>query len=148
MVFWTTYLVPIHCNVDRWAEKMRLLPKMRGKSPPLGTVQCVTTSCTVASCWRDHSCGRRTDMIYPSHERTLSLPPETTRHITSYPICQLFRTRKARIVITNYTILSQKIRYIDGSSAFLTSDDFIRSNEIIRTKWPTYVVIGHFVLMM
>ena len=35
---------------------------------------------------------------------------------------------------------------LDRSPAFLTSDDFIRSNEIIRTKWPIYVVIGHFVL--
>ena len=37
---------------------------------------------------------------------------------------------------------------LDQSPAFLTSDDFIRSNEIIRTKWPIYVVIGHFVLMI
>ena len=35
---------------------------------------------------------------------------------------------------------------LDRSPAFLTSDDFIRSNEIIRTKWPIYVVIRHFVL--
>ena len=35
---------------------------------------------------------------------------------------------------------------LDRSPAFLTSDDFIRSNEIIRTKWPIYVVISHFVL--
>ena len=33
------------------------------------------------------------------------------------------------------------------SPTFLTSDDFIRSNEIIRTKWRIYEVIGHFVLM-
>ena len=39
-------------------------------------------------------------------------------------------------------------RYIDRSPAILTSDDFLRSNEIIRTKWPIYVVIGHFVLMI
>ena len=37
-------------------------------------------------------------------------------------------------------------QYVDRSPAILTSDDFIRSNEIIRTKWPIYVVIGHFVL--
>ena len=37
---------------------------------------------------------------------------------------------------------------LDRSLVFLTSDDFIRSNEIIRTKWPIYVVIGHFVLMI
>ena len=35
---------------------------------------------------------------------------------------------------------------LDRSPAFLTSDDFIRSNEIIRTKWPIYVVIGHLFL--
>ena len=31
-------------------------------------------------------------------------------------------------------------KYIDQSPAFLTSDNFIRSNEIIRTKWPIHVV--------
>ena len=35
---------------------------------------------------------------------------------------------------------------LDRSPAILTSHDFIRSNEIIRTKWPICVVIGHFVL--
>ena len=35
---------------------------------------------------------------------------------------------------------------IDWWPAILTSDDFIRSNEIIRTKWLIYVVIGYFVL--
>ena len=35
---------------------------------------------------------------------------------------------------------------LDRSPAFLSSDDFKRSNEIIRTKWPIYVVISHFVL--
>ena len=35
---------------------------------------------------------------------------------------------------------------LDRSPTILTSDDFIRSNEITRTKWPFYVVIGHFVL--
>ena len=29
---------------------------------------------------------------------------------------------------------------VDQSPAFLTSDNFIRSNEIIRTKWPIHVV--------
>ena len=36
---------------------------------------------------------------------------------------------------------------LDRSPAFLTSDDFVRSNEIIRTKRQN-VVIGHFVLMI
>ena len=35
---------------------------------------------------------------------------------------------------------------IDWSPAFLTSDNFIRSKENIRTKWPIYVAICHFVL--
>ena len=35
---------------------------------------------------------------------------------------------------------------LDRSPAILTSDNFIRSNKIIRTKWPIYVAIGHFVL--
>ena len=30
------------------------------------------------------------------------------------------------------------IKYIDRSPAILTSDDFIRSNKIIRTKWLIY----------
>ena len=38
------------------------------------------------------------------------------------------------------------IRQIDWSPAILTSDDFIRSNEIVRRKWQTYQVIRHFVL--
>ena len=38
--------------------------------------------------------------------------------------------------------------YLDQSPAILTSDNFIRSNEIIRTKWLIYVVIGHFVLII
>ena len=35
---------------------------------------------------------------------------------------------------------------LDPSPAFLTSDDFITSNEIVRTKLPIYLVISHFVL--
>ena len=31
---------------------------------------------------------------------------------------------------------------LDRSPAFLTSEDFIRSNEIIRTKWPVYCIIA------
>ena len=45
-----------------------------------------------------------------------------------------------------WKFIEQDRFYVDRSPAFLTSDDFIRSNEIIRTKWPIYVVIGHFVL--
>ena len=35
---------------------------------------------------------------------------------------------------------------LDQSPAILTSDDSIRSDEIVRTIWPIYLVIGHFVL--
>ena len=31
---------------------------------------------------------------------------------------------------------------LDRSPAFLTSEDFIRSNETIRTKWPIYCIIA------
>ena len=34
------------------------------------------------------------------------------------------------------------------SHAFIIPDDFIRSNEIIKTKGPIYEVIGRFVLMI
>ena len=33
---------------------------------------------------------------------------------------------------------------INQSPAFLTSDDFVRSNEIVRKKWPIYEIISHF----
>ena len=42
----------------------------------------------------------------------------------------------------------RQVELLDRSPAFLTSDDFVRSNEIIRTKRQIYVVIGHFVLMI
>ena len=47
-----------------------------------------------------------------------------------------------------YRFLSFLRAKIDWWPAILTSDDFIRSNEIIRTKWPIYEVIAHFVLMI
>ena len=47
-----------------------------------------------------------------------------------------------------FDISSIYVDLLDWSPAFLTYDDFMRSNEIIRTKWPIYVVIGHFVLMI
>ena len=43
---------------------------------------------------------------------------------------------------------SRVFSLLDRSPAFLTFDDFIRSNEIIRTKWPIYEVISYFVLMI
>ena len=42
-------------------------------------------------------------------------------------------------------LLGQNIQ-IDHIPAFLISDDFITSNEIVRTKLPIYLVISHFVL--
>ena len=39
-------------------------------------------------------------------------------------------------------------QYSDRSPAFLTSDDFIRSNEIVRIKWLIHEEIRHFVLMI
>ena len=38
-------------------------------------------------------------------------------------------------ILTFYKILTSQL---DQSPAILTSDDFIRSNEIVRTKWPIY----------
>ena len=37
---------------------------------------------------------------------------------------------------------------LDRSPAFLTSEDFMRSNEFVRTKWSIYYIISHFVLML
>ena len=52
-------------------------------------------------------------------------------------------------VYTSLNITTHSQFTLSGRSpAFLTCDYFIRSNEIIRTKWPIYVVIGHFVLMI
>ena len=57
-------------------------------------------------------------------------------------VVNLLRQTKGK----NSTI--QLLIQLEQSPAFLTSYDFIRSNEIIRTKWQIYVVIGHFVLMI
>ena len=35
-------------------------------------------------------------------------------------------------------IMKWEALQLDRSPAFLTSDDFIRSNEIVTTKWPIY----------
>ena len=43
----------------------------------------------------------------------------------------------------------QKYIYLDRLPAFRTSDDFLRSNEIVRTKWLIYwAIISHFVLII
>ena len=51
-------------------------------------------------------------------------------------------------ISNKYLMKLRTLKNIDRSPAILTSDNFMRSNEIIRTKWPIYVVIGHFVLMI
>ena len=33
---------------------------------------------------------------------------------------------------------TKKVDIFDQSPAILTCDDFVRSNEIVRTKWPIY----------
>ena len=38
----------------------------------------------------------------------------------------------------HFQLSRTKILILDGSPAILTSDDFIRSNEVFRTKWPIY----------
>ena len=52
------------------------------------------------------------------------------------------------IVQENYCAIGNNVKYsarqkilpwyMDQSPAILTSDGFIRSNEIVRTKWPIY----------
>ena len=56
------------------------------------------------------------------------------------------RSFEISFIVTLKLQIYKNTAEIDQSPAILTSDDFIRSNEIIRTKWPIYVVIGHFVL--
>ena len=60
-----------------------------------------------------------------------------------------FKNRKLPLFVNNCNYLGPDHleSIILESPAILTSaDDFIRSNEIVRTKWPIYQVIGHFVL--
>ena len=47
-------------------------------------------------------------------------------------------------ISNKYLMKLRTLKNIDRSPAILTSDNFMRSNEIIRTKWLIYV--GHFVL--
>ena len=51
--------------------------------------------------------------------------------------------------VLNRSLFRNKQRFsfvLDQSPAILTLDDSIRSDEIVRTIWPIYLVIGHFVL--
>ena len=41
------------------------------------------------------------------------------------------------------TNILKSIKVKDSSPAFLTSDDFIRSNEIIGTKWLIYYLLSY-----
>ena len=52
----------------------------------------------------------------------------------------LFILRKNQFMYTN--------NLLDQSPIFLTSNNFLRSKEIIRTKWSIYVAFGHFALMI
>ena len=60
--------------------------------------------------------------------------------------CSIFNKKSATFlspILLHYCAL-----LLDRSPAFLTSNDFIRSNKIIRTKWLIHVVISQFVLMI
>ena len=45
---------------------------------------------------------------------------------------------KSKTSLKLFSCSGWKIMYLGRSPAFLTSDVFIRSNEMIRTKWPIY----------
>ena len=60
-----------------------------------------------------------------------------------FMIVMLFNYTKEWVKnVSNYTPNSRpptfKFTLLDRSPAILTSDDFIRSNENVRTKWPIY----------
>ena len=40
-----------------------------------------------------------------------------------------------KVIMENFWV---QIVHLDRSSAILTSDDFVRSNEMVKTKWPIY----------
>ena len=52
---------------------------------------------------------------------------------------------KTYLILQKKKKIGQSSKYVDQSPAFLISDYFVRSNEIVRTKWPIY---GHFVQMI
>ena len=58
--------------------------------------------------------------------------------------------KNPHMTMRSFIVLLRNLLYIVRliTCYILTSDDFIWSNEIIRTKWPIYVVIGHFVLII
>ena len=78
----------------------------------------------------------------------LDLGIENTAHyfLKSFRI-RLFSSNKyKRTCKLQMQIMKWEVLQLDPSPAFLTSDDFVRSNEIVRTKWPIYQIICHFVL--
>ena len=73
--------------------------------------------------------------------------PDIKMTNTLNQLAQFIDAFSKRDIWNNVIIIGNAfLYYIGGSPAFLTSDDFVRSNEIIRTKWPIYQVIRHFVL--
>ena len=58
----------------------------------------------------------------------------------------LHKFRPDITLIKNYIPFLYKVP--GQSPAFLSYDYFVRSNEIVRTKWLIYQVIGHLVLMI
>ena len=60
-------------------------------------------------------------------------------HKRTYEILKNLYTCYISFDLVNYVnelAFKRKLSHLDRSPAFLTSDDFIRSNEIIKTKWP------------
>ena len=78
----------------------------------------------------------------------LDLGIENTAHyfLKSFRI-RLFSSNKyKRTCKLQMQIMKWEVLQLDPSPAFLTSDDFVKSNEIVRTKLPIYLVISHFFL--
>ena len=78
---------------------------------------------------------------------------EKVYHILQWILCLQVKYQWQQFISCLKSVLwrnefPRQVELLDRSPAFLTSDDFIRSNEIIRTKWRIYVVIGHFILMI
>ena len=60
---------------------------------------------------------------------------------TIFPLVAKNRTKFSRvfqIIIWQFSFIGKVFQLLDRSPAFQTSDNFIRSYEIIRTKWPIH----------
>ena len=94
--------------------------------------------------WKEQTKNKNKPKIKGENPKKKNLMKSTTK--PAVPVW-----RNSRIILRIDKILSAYFTsaiHIDRSPAFLISDDFIRSNEIIRTKWPIYLLISHFVLMI